>query len=106
MSALAVLGLSIASLCAFAGSVWCWRSCSRMATAMRSWHSIAAEQQDIRDRLEKTAALLKRINARETMRERRADAADEAIDGRSLSLKDRLRLKAGIKAGQPVRHTE
>ena len=77
-----------------------------MATAMRSWHSIAAEQAEIRDRLDKTAQLLKRINSRETMRERRlADGTVGPAEAHGLSLKDRLRIKAGLTAGQPAKHT-
>lgn len=102
MSVLYALVPSLLALFAFVGSAWCLRSCSRMATKMRSWHSIAAEQAEINDRLDKTAALLKKINARETMRERRADELPAQTSG--LSLKDRLRIKAGITAGKPVRH--
>lgn len=102
LNVLSVLGLSLLALFACVGSALCLRSCSRMATKMRSWHSIAAEQAEINDRLNKTDALLKRINARETMRERRGDDPPAQTSG--LSLKDRLRIKAGITAGKPVRH--
>jgi hypothetical protein len=95
---------------AFAGSAWCWRSCSRMVSTLRSWRSVAAEQAEIRDQLGKVEALLKKISQRDVMRDRReraasGDATDELPSvGATASLKDRLRAKAGIRPGAYPRH--
>jgi hypothetical protein len=66
-----------------------------------------AELAEIRDYMGKVDAWAKRINSRETMRERRAAERDESSTlAFSGSPKDELRRRAGLVAGKPARHRE
>ena len=82
---------------------WKW------AKTVRSTISMQGELAEIRDYLQKMDRWAKRINAREVMAERRAEASEPA-QKRSLRAvsgvteKDELRRRAGLVAGQPARH--
>lgn len=61
--------------------------------------SMLAELADVRDAIAKGNALLKRVNSRETMRERRESGAlDTPVT------KEELRARAGLIAGRPAPH--
>lgn len=74
---------------------------SQMETSERLTPSKLAELAACNDAIAKADALLVRINQREVMRARRADAAPIA----SLSDKDALRRRAGLVAGKPAPHS-
>jgi hypothetical protein len=86
-------------------AVACWRALRR-ASSRASTTSIRAELDEIRDAFEKNSALLKRINQRTVMQERRA-AGNGATDGPSgesvTEWKQRMRREL-ITPGKPVRH--
>lgn len=63
-----------------------------------------AELAQVRDAVDKGNALLKRIAARETMRDRRDGAEPLPVD--PSELKARLRRQAGLVAGRPANHHE
>lgn len=63
-----------------------------------------AELAEVRDAIEKGNALLKRINQRETMRDRRESSGRPSVD--SITDKDQLRRIAGLRAGTPAPHIE
>lgn len=96
-----------AALCAL--TAWCsWRACTA-ARKVRSTTSMQGELHEIRDYMGKIDAWAKRINARETMRERRESepaASSTRASIRSVSDKDELRRRAGLVAGKPARHGE
>jgi hypothetical protein len=104
----AILLTSIATLCAGV-AVWCalasWRAL-KAASNRASTTLLRAEIDELRDSFGKHSALLKRINARTVMQERRASS--ETDDGPSAGedtsdWKRRMRAKL-IRPGQPVRH--
>lgn len=103
--AIAALAAVVASVIA-AASAWL---ALNLARKMRSTISLQGELAEIRDYMGKIDAWAKRINARETMQERRA-AESEPPRKRSLTpvstadVKDELRRRAGLVAGQPARH--
>lgn len=78
------------------------------AKKVRSMTSLQGELVEIRDYLAKVDAWSKRLNARETMRERRAAERDESstLASSGPNTKDELRRRAGLVAGQPARHRE
>lgn len=70
--------------------------------------SLQGELNEIRDYMGKLDQWAKRINQRETMRDRRARELGESstpVSGASNS-KDELRRRAGLVAGKPARHGE
>ena len=71
-----------------------------MEASERLTPSKVAELAEFKDAIEKADALLARINQREVMRARRADAAPVS----QLSDKDELRRRAGLVAGRPAPH--
>ena len=106
---------SVAVFCAVLASVFCAISAFgawltwKWATKTRSIISMQGELAEIRDYMAKLDRWAKRINARETMAERRSAApSDEPRKSlRSVSTsndKDELRRRAGLVAGQPARH--
>lgn len=103
-----VLISAIVSIAASAIAVWAASRASSAATKLRSTSSTLAELAEIRDYMGKVDAWAKRINARETMRERRAAERDESstLVSSASSTKDELRRRAGLVAGQPARHRE
>ena len=85
-----------------------WRA-SIAAKKLRSMTSLQGELHEIRDYMGKLDAWAKRINARDTMRERR----EKELDGSSTPAstlngtdKNELRRRAGLVAGKPARHGE
>lgn len=77
---------------------------SRSDHEMRSTASLLAELGEVRDAIDKGNRLLKRINSREVMDLRRTEANANDVDEPAASVKDRLRRKAGLRAGLPARH--
>lgn len=100
------LGLTVLSaLCAVAT----WRH-SKAAMKRHSTTSVRVELDAMHDAIEKHSLLLKRVNARSVMAERRAanghDASgSESSDVAGLSHKDQLRKRAGLIAGKPANHS-
>jgi len=103
------IGLAtIAILCAVV-SAWCALVTSRASKAASnraSTTSLRAEIDELRDAFEKHSALLKKINARSVMAERRASSATD--DGPSAGettadWKRRMRAQL-IRPGFPVKH--
>jgi hypothetical protein len=77
------------------------------AKRVRSTISMQGELNEIRDYVAKLDQWAKKVNARLTMRERRAAERDESSPPvSSVSDKDELRRRAGLVAGQPARHRE
>jgi hypothetical protein len=77
-----------------------------LATNVRSISSWNAELQEMRDAFNKILALVKRINSREVMAERRG-RGDRPTDAPSAQVsKDELRRRVGLIAGQPASHNE
>jgi uncharacterized protein (DUF934 family) len=82
------------------------------AKKLRSMTSLQGELVEIRDYLSKLDAWAKRINARDTMRDRRASVNEQSESSKAASgpgetsNKDELRRRAGLVAGQPARHRE
>ena len=80
---------------------------SAAARKVRSMTSLQGELVEIRDYLSKLDAWAKRIAQRDTMRDRRAAERSESstpVSGETV--KDELRRRAGLVAGQPARHRE
>lgn len=84
-------------------------SCSSLLSMegrLRSTVLVSAELAELSDAIGKGNALLKRINSRDVMRDRReAKSADGPPDD-PAQLKAYLRRKAGLVAGQPAPHRE
>jgi hypothetical protein len=79
------------------------------AKKLRSTTSMQGELREIREYVEKLDHWAKRINARETMRERRAAERVESstpVSTSNVTDKDELRRRAGLVAGKPARHRE
>ena len=104
----AILLLTIATLCAGV-SVWCALACWRAlksGLSRVSTTSLRAEIDELRDSFEKHSALLKKINARSVMAERRASSAtgDGPSPGEDTAdWKRRMRAQL-IRPGYPVKH--
>ncbi len=82
-------------------------SFSRLETTERLTPSKLVELSETRDAITKGTALLKRINQREVMAERRvAIAESERPPDDPAQLKAYLRRKAGLVAGRPAPHRE
>lgn len=79
--------------------------CSRGAQAKDLTASQLVELAQVSDAVAKGNALLKRINSRETMRDRRI-ATEDAPPVDPAALKAYLRRKAGLTAGKPAPHHE
>jgi len=89
---------------------------SKLVSQLRSTVSLQGELIEIRDYMGKLDAWAKRINAREVMGQRRAQARAESEDspngsapsrgatGRGESRKDQLRRRAGLIAGKVPAH--
>ena len=94
-----------AAFCAF--SAFCaWRAFTA-AKKLRSMTSLAAELIEIRDYMARIETWAKKIQMRETTRERRQrESAASLTPVSTLSDKDELRRRAGLVAGQPARHRE
>ena len=106
-AALLCLLLALAcALCALAT----WRH-SKLVMLRHTTSSFRVELDAMHDAIEKHSQLLKRINARSVMAERRANGHDvaasgsESSDAAALSHKDRLRKMAGLTAGKPAAHS-
>lgn len=83
----------------------CW-SALRQVSNRASTTSLRAELDEIRDAFEKHSALLRRINQRGVMQERRAGASGDAAQAPGESpaqWKARARAQL-LRAGQPVKH--
>jgi hypothetical protein len=103
---LLALTLAIASVC-FAVATW---RHSKLVMTKHSTTSVRVELDEMRDAIGKHTDLLRRINQRGVMQERRAangagGSGAESSPASELSHKDRLRLKAGLRAGEPVKHS-
>ena len=102
---LASLGLTcVSALCAL--STW---ATLKAVMKKHSTASVRVELDGMADAIEKHSLLLKRINARSVMAERRAanglaESGSESSDGAALSHKDLLRKRAGLVAGKPANH--
>lgn len=82
-------------------------SASRSAKKLRSTISMQGELHEIRDYMAKVDAWAKRINSRDTMTARRAaERGESSTPVSSVSDKDELRRRAGLRAGHPARHRE
>ena len=80
-------------------------SLSSLEKSERLTPSRLAELADVRDAIDKGNALLKRINQRAVMAERRKEAnGTDAEPSDPASLKAYLRRKAGLVAGKPAPH--
>jgi hypothetical protein len=103
----AVVALTAISLIACVLAAFFSYRASAAARKVRSMTSLQGELVEIRDYLSKLDAWAKRISQRDTMRERRAAERDESSTRvSSVSDKDELRRRAGLRAGQPARHRE
>ncbi|HEY3496422.1 MAG TPA: hypothetical protein VGK73_17100 [Polyangiaceae bacterium] len=104
---LSLLVLTISGCVASVVSVIAAWSASRSAKKLRSTISMQGELHEMRDYLAKLDAWAKRINSRETMKARRAAEREESSTPvSSVSDKDELRRRAGLRAGEPARHRE
>lgn len=102
-----VVALTAISLIACVLAAFFSYRASREARKLRSMTSLQGELVEIRDYLSKLDAWAKRIAQRDTMRDRRAAARDDSSSPASgESVKDELRRRAGLVAGQPARHRE
>ena len=107
-----VLALTVVTLIASAAAVFSSYRASSAAKKVRSMISLQGELVEIRDYLSKLDAWAKRINQRDTMRDRRASAKEHdesstpASGSSPTAIKDELRRRAGLVAGQPARHRE
>lgn len=107
-----VLALTVVTLIACAVAVFSSYRASSAAKKVRSTISLQGELVEIRDYLSKLDAWAKRINQRDTMRDRRASAREHEESSTPVSgssngtSKDELRRRAGLVAGQPARHRE
>jgi hypothetical protein len=78
---------------------------SQLERAERLTPSRLAELAEFREALNRCEQLLEKVNRREiAAAKRRADDGTFAASGDVASLKDALRRKAGLKAGEPARH--
>jgi hypothetical protein len=80
------------------------RAARSEAQKLRGIASLAADLADLQDSVAKLSGLAKRINSREVMRERREAPADSLQSAGHMTLKDQLRLQAGLTAGRPAQH--
>jgi hypothetical protein len=101
LTTIAILCAVVSALCALA----CWRALksglSRVSTT-----SLRAEIDELRDSFGKHSALLKKINQRSVMQERRASSATDdgpSADESTADWKRRMRAQL-IRPGLPVRH--
>lgn len=92
--ALSLSAVAIATACYFA----CRAAMRRSGTA-----SLRAELDEIRDAFEKNSALLKRINQRTVMQERRAAPSDSPVPENPTEWKARMRRELALGH---VRHRE
>jgi hypothetical protein len=108
------LVLSVAALSLSAIAASCAIACyfvSLAATKRVSTTSLRAELDEIRDGFEKNSALLKRINQRTVMQERRAavgessDSPEQRPGESSAAWKARMRAKL-IVPGRPAPHAK
>lgn len=100
------LALTVVSVCSALAS---WRH-SKAATKRLSTTSLRVELDEIQDAIGRHSALLKRINARSVMAERRAEQSTDSEPSSaprpgesSADFKRRMRI-ALIHPGQPVKH--
>lgn len=101
-AAIAVVA-TVCCIVACAMTVSLWRAVHSEAQKLRGMHSLAADLAELQDSVGKLSVLHKRINSRQVMQERR-DRADSPESVEHLTLKDRLRLQAGLTAGRPAPH--
>jgi hypothetical protein len=103
------MGLSLILTAVCAGfALLTWRH-SKTVMTRHSTTSLRVELDAMHDAIGKHSDLLKRINLRSVMAERRANGAgpesgSESSAGTALSHKDQLRRRAGIVAGKPAPH--
>ena len=108
----AVAALTAITLIACAVAVFSTSRALSAAKKLRSMNSLQGELVEIRDYLSKLDAWAKRINQRDTMRDRRASAKEHdesstpASGSSPTAIKHELRRRAGLVAGQPARHRE
>ena len=101
------VALTIFGFVACAVSVTAAWSAYRSAKKVRSTISMQGELHEIRDYMGKLDQWAKRINSRETMTARRAaERGESSTPVSSVSDKDELRRRAGLRAGHPARHRE
>jgi hypothetical protein len=107
--AAACLAIFAALSCA-AAAWFAWKA-SRTASNLHSMTSLLGELHEIRDYMGKIDAWAKRINAREVMQERgrKSDGTSRSKNEQlplsdPVSIKDELRRRAGLIAGQAARH--
>lgn len=101
----AVLALTVLNILCAASAVLCWRL-SRTATKRVSTTSLLAELDEIRDAVARHSALLRKINARTVMAERRANGdAPEQLDSEAAKADWKRKMRARlIVPGRPVQH--
>jgi coenzyme F420-reducing hydrogenase alpha subunit len=87
------------------------QSCSRISEMEKPRHSTAsllAASVELRESCERAETLLDRVNKRDAVRasrERRSDGTFSAASTLNpAELKQQLRVRAGLVAGQPARH--
>jgi hypothetical protein len=107
ITALIASGFAIlAALRAFAAIASLRGSLSLLEKSERLTPSKLAELADVHDAIGKGNALLKRINQREVMRDRRPESGNgDAVPSDPAALKAYLRQKAGLVAGQVPKHS-
>lgn len=118
MTWLIFASLSLAVLAATAAAIAIF-SCSRLSATVAAFSgtlsqlerterltpSRLAELAEFREALSRCEQLLEKVNRREiAAAKRRADDGTFVPGGDVASLKDALRRKAGLKAGEPARH--
>lgn len=87
------------------------QSCSRISELekpQRSTASLLAASAELRESCERAETLLDRINKRDAVRASRERRSDGTFSATSISnpadLKQQLRIRAGLVAGQPAPH--
>jgi hypothetical protein len=104
--------VTLLALLLAAVSAWCALACLRalkQVSSRASTTSLRAELDEIRDAFEKNSALLKRINQRTVMQERRASAPGGGDDAEQQPGESAAAWKARMRArlivpGRPVKH--
>jgi hypothetical protein len=88
------------------------QSCSRISAVEKPQHSTAsllAASVELRESCERAESILDRINKRDAVRASRERRSDGTFSETSISnpaeLKQRLRIRAGLVAGQPAPHS-
>jgi len=84
------------------------QSCSRISEVEKQRHSTAsllAASVELRESCERAETLLDRVNKRDAVRASRERRSDGTFSATSpAELKQQLRIRAGLVAGQPAPH--